>query len=161
MMPSITENALPQSEWAAQTQVRRGWFGRAALVLQLGVALLVSLSVFRGLMLQGGEEDAQHALRWIAAEINRSHLPANADLASWLATQEVLQHRLGDARSHGTEMHYHGYRFGWTPRSTGGGILWAQPLRLGITGRVPFEIVLAAPEGASAREARAPAPSAP
>ncbi len=161
MMPLITENALPQSGLAAHAQARRGWFGRAALALQLGVALLVSSMVFRGLMLQGGEEDAQHALRWIAAEMNRSQPPANADLAAWLATQEVLQHRLGDARSHGTEMHYHGYRFGWTPRSTGGGTLWAQPLRPGTTGRTPFEIVLAAPEGTSARAARASAPSVP
>ncbi len=139
--------AQPHSRW----DLRSGWFGRGMLLLQVSIAIWVSLSVFRGLMLRGGEEDARGALNMIAAEMDRSEFPSDEDLAAWLRNHAVLQHRLGDARGHGSFLHYHGYRFGWTAQDAGGGTLWARPLVPGTTGQQPFEVRLPYPAPKLAR----------
>ena len=131
------------AEAAGQAQSsRRSWGWRSVLALQVLIATLVSISVFRGLMMKGGEEDARHALRWIATEMQRSQLPQGASLAGWVDQHPILQHRLGDARTQGPDLVYHGYRLGWQPEGQGGGTLWAEPLKPGTTGQTPYRLTL-------------------
>ena len=144
---SHTASAQPESGNQASSS-RPLWLRLVPIGLGALVALWVSYSVFQGLMRQGGEQDAKDALRWIATEMTRTAPPDSQDLASWLQNKPILRHRLGDARQQGTDVAYHGYLLGWSPEDSGGGVLWAEPLRRGVTGSTPYRVTLSSTEWA-------------
>ncbi|HPF15449.1 MAG: hypothetical protein H6830_04125 [Planctomycetes bacterium] len=136
------QSQIAQARTTSLPALTRRWkFSHGALGLGGILALLVSFGVFRGLLLQGGEEDARVAMRWMAREIQQSEDWPSTTLAAWMQPKALLLHRLGDARFEGEAVLYHGYRFTWQPNGRGG-TLHAQPTRPGVTGDTPYRLNL-------------------
>ncbi len=131
--------ALAQVEGAQLPWYRRRKVVYAIIGAQLLIVLAVSAVVFRGMLIQGGEEDARLALKRIGTELAKTETLPQMGLAQWMAGQKTLRHRMGDARLSGMDVHFHGYRIEFEPSEVGG-TLWAHPLQPGQTGNTVYHL---------------------